>query len=82
MCPLLSEAHNISDRTMYKHVSGRFLSRAQNQILCVPQSRTSSTTDTRHNCTRHSRLTRKQVMNRALLDHYLLCNDTLPESKQ
>jgi hypothetical protein len=48
----------------------------------VPQSRTSSTTDTRHNCTRHSRLTRKQVMNRALLDHYLLCNDTLPESKQ
>jgi hypothetical protein len=33
MCPLLSEAHNISDRTMYKHVSGRFLSRAQNQIF-------------------------------------------------
>ena len=33
MCPLRPEVHNISDRTMYKHVSGLFLSRAQNQIF-------------------------------------------------
>jgi hypothetical protein len=39
-------------------------------------------TDARHNCARYPRLIRIRIMNGALLDRYLLCSDTLPESKQ
>ena len=46
MCLLNPEVHNIDDETMYTQCVEPYLSRAQNQILCAPQLRTSFTTDT------------------------------------